>query len=419
MKFKFSILSFNTLLFFLCIVFSLFQNYELTFLVWTITFLLTVKQKYSPTILIYVSLFAAILFVSIIPTVFVYSYRIFLIIRDFTYIIKPVLGLLIGYQICRYQSSKGFRVLVYAGFTIALIHIGMLIFAFLKYKSLDLNLIRSKGGFFSDYEIYILILLIFHDKFQLTFSKKQIFIFTTVIGFSSLTYFARTNMIQFLILILAMKGYLILNKTTIRVLTVLVITTLISYSLIYNYNPKRTGDGVDKLLYKIKIAPEEAFKTHINKDDWKDFNDNYRSFENIIAVKQVSSNGIDAVLFGKGLGSTLNLGRRIHTTDGSEVQYIPIAHNGFMTVFLKSGITGVLILIVFIILLYRQPKSNIPLVENINLLLIGSSIFLIVSNWVFMGFYLKLDNKSIIIGFLIALREIIIKENKAQKSIIE
>jgi hypothetical protein len=255
----------------------------------------------------------------------------------------------------------------------------------------------------------------FHKKFELTFSKKQIFLFTSVIGFSSLTYFARTNMIQFLILILAMKGYLILTKTTIKVLTAIIITALVSYSLILNYNPNRTGDGVNKLLYKIKIAPEEAFKTHINKDDWKDFNDNYRSFENIIAVKQVSSNGIGAVLFGEGLGSTLNLGRRIHTTDGSEVQYIPIAHNGFMTVFLKAGIAGVITLIIFLIILYRQPKSTIPLVANINLLLIGSSIFLIVSNWVFMGFYLKLDNKSIIIGFLIALREIIIKENNALK----
>lgn len=415
MKFKFSNISLNTFLFLICIVLSLFQTYELTFLIWTITFLLTIKQKYSPTILVYVSLFTAILFISFIPSIFIYSYRLFPIIRDFTYLAKPVLGLLIGYQLCRYPSSKGFRILVYAGFTIALIHIGLLIFAFFKFKSLDLNLIRSKGGFFSDYEIYILILLMFHKKFELTFSKKQIFLFTSVIGFSSLTYFARTNMIQFLILILAMKGYLILNKTTIKVLTALIITALVSYSLILNYNPNRTGDGVNRLLYKIKIAPEEALKTRINRDDWKDFNDNYRSFENIIAVKQVSSNGIGAVLFGEGLGSTLNLGRRIHTTDGSEVQYIPIAHNGFMTVFLKAGIAGVITLIIFLIILYRQPKSTIPLVANINLLLIGSSIFLIVSNWVFMGFYLKLDNKSIIIGFLIALREIIIKENNALK----
>jgi hypothetical protein len=400
-------------------VFSLFQNYELTVLVWTITFFISIKQKYSVTILTYVSIFLAILFISFLPTIFVYSHRIFPIIRDFTYIVKPILGLLVGYQLYRYHSSKGFRILVYAGFTIALIHIGLLIFAFLTYKSLDLNLIRSKGGFFSDYEIYILILLLFHKKFQLTFSKKEILLYTTVIGFSSLTYFARTNMIQFLILFLAMKGYLLLNKATIKVLSILIITTLISYSFIYSYNPKRTGDGMNKLLYKIKIAPEEAFKTRINKEDWKDFNDNYRSFENIIAVKQVSSNGIGAILFGEGLGSTLNLGRRIHTTDGSEVQYIPIAHNGFMTVFLKSGVVGVIFLIVFIIFLYRQPKSNIPLVENVNLLLIGSSIFLIVSNWVFMGFYLKLDNKSIIIGFLIALREMLLKENKALENKLE
>ena len=50
--------------------------------------------------------------------------------------------------------------------------------------------------------------------------------------------------------------------------------------------------------------------------------------------------------------------------------------------------------------------------QNINYLLVGTSVFLIVSNWVFLGLYLKLDNKSIIIGALLALREIIIKDVK-------
>ena len=46
--------------------------------------------------------------------------------------------------------------------------------------------------------------------------------------------------------------------------------------------------------------------------------------------------------------------------------------------------------------------------------MLGTAIFLIISNWVFMGVYLKLDNKSVLIGFLICFREIIIKKDKIE-----
>jgi hypothetical protein len=76
-----------------------------------------------------------------------------------------------------------------------------------------------------------------------------------------------------------------------------------------------------------------------------------------------------------------------------------------MTIYLKSGLLGVILLLAFLIMFYRQTKSNIYLANNVNLLLIGTCVFLIVSTWVFMGLYFKLDNKSIIIGFLLALKE--------------
>jgi hypothetical protein len=166
-------------------------------------------------------------------------------------------------------------------------------------------------------------------------------------------------------------------------------------------------------MYKIKISPQEAFKTKINKNDWKDFNDNYRSFENIITIKQVALDGERAIFTGKGLGSTLNLGQKIYTTDGSIIQNISVAHNGFMTIYLKSGLLGVILLVAFLIMFYRQTKSNIYLANNVNLVLIGTCVFLIVSTWVFMGLYFKLDNKSIIIGFLLALKEKTIFEAKS------
>lgn len=400
----------SKILFLICIVVSLIPNYELTFAIWFITFLVTINKNYSVTIFKYVATFSAILLIAFLSSLF-YQPKLFLFIRDITYMIKPIIGLLLGYQIFKNEKTLRLNYFIYVGLIIAIIHIGTIFIAFLQVKSLNLTLLREKGGYFSDYEIYVIIMLIFHKELDITISKKRINYILIVVVLSSMLYAARTNMIQFVILFLAMKGYFKLTRKSLTILVTIFSLTAVSYFAIVSYNPKRGGKGLDAFLYKIKIAPEEAFKTKINKNDWKDFNDNYRSFENIITVQQVSHEGALAILFGEGLGSRLNLGRKVFTNDGEFVQFIPYVHNGFMTVFFKSGILGVLFLIFFLILLFKQPKTNNPKLHYINYLLIGTSVFLIVSNWVFLGLYLKLDNKSIIIGFLIALKEVIAKQS--------
>ncbi|MEN3323817.1 hypothetical protein VP395_08770 [Mariniflexile soesokkakense] len=207
-----------------------------------------------------------------------------------------------------------------------------------------------------------------------------------------------------------MKGYFELNIKSIKVISFFLVLGLLGYAAIYHSNPVRQGKGIEGFLYKIKMAPIEAFKTKINKDDWKDFNDNYRSFENILTVRQVTSKGYLTILFGEGIGSTIDIGREVWTNDGSLVRYAPILHNSYMTIFLKSGLIGVFLTFAFIYLLFRQKKSEHLVINSINYLLIGSAVFLILSNWVFMGLYLKLDNKSIFLGFLLCYKELIIKE---------
>ena len=219
-------------------------------------------------------------------------------------------------------------------------------------------------------------------------------------------------MIQFVILFIAMKGYLKINKKSIYVITSVIIAILVGYAAVLYINPRRNGKGLEAFLYKVKIAPIEPFKTKINKEDWKDFNDNYRSFESITTVKQVTEDGNSAVFFGKGLGATINLGRRVLSNDGTYVQEIAIVHNGYMTVFLKSGLLGVFFLFLSIYYLSKTKNSEIDLSNNINLILIGTAIFMIFSYFVFLGFYFKFDCKSVLVGFIIAIQERINKENK-------
>jgi hypothetical protein len=319
-------------------------------------------------------------------------------------LIKPIIGFFIGYQLCKRNLQNAFSLILNAALFIAIIHILVILIAFLFQGARTLNLIREHGGYFSDYEVYALIILIFYKKFDINFSSKKARIYTILIGTSFILYFARTNFIQFVILYLALKGYLTINKRSLTIIFSIIITSIICYSAILYINPKRNGDGVEAFLYKIKIAPLEPFKTKINRADYIDFNDNYRSFENIMTIRQVSRDGFWNVIFGKGLGSQIDLKQEVYLGD-MMLRFISILHNGFMIVFLKSGLFGILIYLYSIYYFFKKKKGNAPILKPINLLFLGTGVFLILSNWVFLGFYNLIDTKTILMGFLIAYSE--------------
>ncbi len=403
------------LLFALCVLIPYVNIYELTFFVWFLTFVITISNRYSLRIVKYVTCFSVILATAFVVSFFKNesAYNFF---RDIAYLLKPIIGLLVGYQLYKKCQNKFFTTVIYTGLLISCLHLLLVLITFIRFHAITVNLLREYCGYHSDYEVYVLVLLMFYNKFEINWSKKKIHVFIIIVALSSFLYLSRTNFIQLIVLFIAMKGYFVLNRKSLTIISSIVLFVVIGYTAVYQSNPQRSGKGIEAFLYKIKNAPIEPFKTKINKDDWKDFNDNYRSYENILTVKQVSSQGESAIFFGKGLGATINLGREIWTNDGEFIQYIPVLHNGFATVYLKSGLFGLVFLFTFIYLLGKPEKSNLLAVQNLNFILVGSAIFLIVSNWVFMGLYLKLDNKSIFLGFIICYREFLLKSNNKQNN---
>lgn len=398
----------------ICILVPFLNIYELTFFIWFSTAIITISNRYSISIIKYIICFSIILATAFIVSLF-NNESIYNFFRDIAYLLKPIIGLLIGYQLYKKCQNKFIQTVVYTGVFLSVAHLCIVITTFIRFNAISVNLLREYCGYHSDYEVYVLIMLLFYKKFNINWSKSTIYTLIIIVSLSSFLYLSRTNFIQFIILFIAMKGYFIVNKRSITVMTSVVLFLIVGYTAVYQSNPQRSGKGIEAFLFKIKNAPIEPFKTKINKDDWKDFNDNYRSYENILTVKQVLNDGELTAFFGKGLGATINLGRKVWTNDGEFIQYIPILHNGFATVFLKSGIFGLIFLFIFIYLLGKSKKSNLTSVQNLNFILIGSAFFLIVSNWVFMGLYLKLDNKSILLGFIICYREFLIKNNNQQR----
>ena len=387
------------LFFTFCVIIPFFNNYEISFLFWIFATLLTLKKNYSILFLRHLSFFILIFLLSIIVSFF-FKNKLYFIIRDITYLLKPILGLLLGYQFYRDKLVKNpFSFLLNAGIIMAAVHLLMVGYGVFLQGATSVAKIREYGGYFNDYEVYTLIILIFHRNFEIELSKRRLYIYLSILALSGFFYLARTNFIQFFILFFAMKGWLIISKKSLTILASLTLFSIISYAAIYQYNPKRNGDSINEFLYKVKLIPLEAFATKINRSDWKDFNDHYRSYENIRTIEQLTHN--KTIFFGEGVGSQVNLKQKVLLGD-MYLKRISILHNGYMTVLLKSGLIGLIILIGSISFFFKKFSFYNEVDKNINLLFLGTGVFLLISYWVFMGFYNLLDSKTLLIGFLFA-----------------
>ncbi len=399
------------ILFGICVAVTYLNIYELTFAVWAAVFAFTIRRKYSLTVVKYVLCFAAIFVIAWISSLFG-EYTEYNFFRDISYMVKPILGILVGYQLCRNVDIKPFRMIMYTGLVVAALHLGIILFSMVVYRISNIHELRHYTGYFGDFEVYALLVACFPSKLGFEISRKKMWLYIAILGFSSFLYLSRANFIQFAILFLAMKGYMQLTKRALVVIGALILFAGIGYAIIYNMHFTRNGKGLEGLMYKIQNAPIEAFATKINKNDWQDFNDNYRSFENIITVRQVSSHGTNAVLFGEGLGATIDLGRKLYTNDGEFIRYLPTLHNGFMTVLLKAGLLGVLLYLLFLYYLSKNGYSRNPIVQNINYFLSGTAVYMLLATWVLLGLYLKIDNKALIIGLVIGYKELLIRNQK-------
>ncbi len=408
MKIVINKVNINQILFIICVVVPFFNNYELSFLVWMSILFFTLKNNYSLEFVKYVSLFLAILIIAIIVGLF-FDYKSYYIIRDITYLLKPISGLVLGYQLFNNKTKNSFQFLLYAGITIAIYHLFLVGYGILIQGARNVREIREYGGYFNDFEVYALVIIVFRKQLEIEFSKRKTIALLLLLSLSSFFYLARTNFIQFIILVIALKGFFVLNLRAIKVIGTTLLFVIISYGAIYNYNPRRNGKGMDEFLYKIKMAPSEAFSTKIDRDDWKQFNDNYRSYENIRTIQQLSVN--NTLLFGEGLGSKVDLKQKVFLGD-MELRFISFLHNGFMTVLLKTGLLGLFFYLISIGIFFKRDRSTTKSLKNIHYFFIGTGVFLIVSNWVFTGFYNLMDTKSLLIGFLFAYKNDLIKQQK-------
>jgi len=120
----------------LCVIVPYFDNFELTISIWSFTVLLTLNKKYSLNFIYQALCFLGILLIASVVSFFKDN-QIYYCIRDITYLIKPILGLLIGYQLSKKTRANIFELIIYVGLIFSIVHIFFLARSVLVFKVMN------------------------------------------------------------------------------------------------------------------------------------------------------------------------------------------------------------------------------------------------------------------------------------------
>lgn len=334
-------------------------------------------------------------------TSFFYNYELKNILKDFFLIIKPLVGISLGYIIFKKINDLAYfvKVIIIIGFISATLHFIILFFTGNIFTG-NVSQIREfgKDNFL---ELFALFFLINYKKVfkQDIFSRKINYkAVLLILIFSCIFYFSRTMLIIATIIILSIYGYTRVTKKAVQVFLLLSFMILMLTIYLINIKIDRNEKGIMGFLYKIKMAPTEVFVSKIDRENHQDLWDHWRAYEANRAMSLMSENP-SSYLIGTGLGSLVNL--KFLSPLGSEkkgLKYISEIHNGYVFIFYKTGIIGLIILLTFFINLYKKIWAEKGFVS---IIISAIGIIYIFTTLTITGVYNKRDIIIILLGSLL------------------
>jgi hypothetical protein len=324
------------------------------------------------------------------------------VVKDCLYFSKPVIGILLGYFVFKVINDQFlfFKIFIFLALLCSTVHLFGIIFLSNFNKS-SISDLRDGFGFDNFLEIFGFFFLISVPKtvtkpvFKIDLFRKIALI---VLSASIFLYFSRTMILMMLVLTISFLGYTKLNKQTLRFLGVLIIFLGFGIVVINSIKVDRNSKGVEALLFKIKMAPAEVFNSKIDRDDHKQLWDHWRAYEAKRAFYLMSEYKL-AVVTGTGFGSLVNL-KFMAPLSEKKMKYISRLHNGYVFIFYKTGIFGLLLYLSFLFSLYLKIYVNS---KNQNAILFSKiissiGVFYFISTLIITGLYISKDILVFILG---------------------
>ena len=272
------------------------------------------------------------------------------ILRDVAFALVPLALIFMGYWFGSDERMWPFilRIMVLCGFVLAVIHLSTFVIN-PELLNADLEEVRQTAGG-GVLVTFAMVLGLFQSRLGVgRLSPKYLprFIFIPVLFTSFVLSYSRTDLVVAIMFSLALWGTL--SRISLRSVLIVVVFAVGFVALIVMVPEDETGTLRSKLA---RSATEVAVS---NYEDMADINANWRGFETYRALVSFSSGSVAQQIFGQGFGALVDLGfvMDFGKVDGVQLQYIPILHNGYAYILIKTGLLGLACYVFFYASLIR------------------------------------------------------------------
>jgi len=319
----------------------------------------------------------------------------YLYFKDIFYFLNPIILILLGYYVADFSNNVNRVLRVILLFCV----VSSLYFNIEYILSIVTNLSLNLEDRYT-YEVqakYPLLgfLIIYASKVSKydVFSNGITNILFVLFASLIVTSFSRTNILIALIIFSFPFLYRYVSiKVQIFIALSLIISTIFFSTIFTLTAPEKFSDSfVDKVMNSYaEIIVDNKDSGNGSEMRMSNINNYWRAHEAYLGLSKVHEGGISSVIFGKGMGAYIYGGDLFE----SKMKQIPFFHNGYITVYLKSGLIGLMLLMFFIFSLSSMGRNP---VLNINseykflfFISTGTSIIFLIQTWFVMGMYSSL-----------------------------
>ena len=296
--------------------------------------------------------------------------------KDAWYALKPCVALAFGAVICaRPDKSRILRAIVIAGVISSIVYCACIVISWDTYTAMELDARRHRFGATDFLPVLSLVLILHRESRKLLRNKFPIP--RWILGFWALidsvcilAYQSRTMYVGVaLVLLLEFLRLPPRSKASVALGAVVLAGLFVALDSF--------TDRSSWLLGKLGKTKQEIAIEEYTSD--QDINDNWRGFEAFAVLREFDRFDASKKAVGGGFGQKVRLGITI-VLDDKEWEEIPIFHNGFSFVLVKSGLFGLFLFLTSLIALF---VTSLKAPSDDDLWLSRAMPFWLVANLVF------------------------------------
>lgn len=284
-----------------------------------------------------------------------HEYNLYYVTRDVMYFTQALIFIVLG--IFLYEENKDFRkllkIIVLSSFAITLYKLTYII-ADPTILLLSFFDIRYEYNLSNETALITLIILFYSRKIKYK-------LFTSMIEFSIMALsilsiavsFSRT--IYVLVLITLIIPYI--TKTRILLKGYVMFTMLILFIIFGGLFVNNEAGGIQGSNFQSKMMHSLDEMTVRDYDNMVEINHNWRGFEAYLGLQKYYTGNPLELLIGQGYGSVVYTPNWIFKDAETNLDVLPMFHNGYITIILKTGLFGLFLFFFWLYVLLKTGTS--------------------------------------------------------------